>query len=102
MSTNNTKRDITTNDDVTTFNVKCTNVAHAKRIIEMLHANDVETFVYRAQYDNERASHMRARDKMLRDITRAQMNAHNENDDARVREMQNDVRAYCIEHNIEL
>jgi len=100
MSNNTTKRDVTSHDNMTTFNVKCRNVAHAQRIIELLHTNDVETFVYRAQYDAERANIVNTYKRMLHDIAIAQIKSRNDDDNNVVDAMKRDVIAYARDNNI--
>jgi len=76
-------------------------VAHAREIIAYLNAHDVETFVYRSR-DDERAKLRTQFNAMLRDASRAQMRATNDDDNANVARMRDDIRAFAKLHKFTL
>ena len=76
---NSTKRHIHAGDEVTTFTVSCADVTIAQSVLtelakfNMVKPDQVETFVYRSEYDANKEAIKRQRAKLLGEIGKLQL-----------------------------
>lgn len=99
MSTRNV---IDETSNVTSFVVQCDNTKLAHEIIKFARERNATCVVYRAQRDVERAKLLYDKNAMLKRIAVAQMNAHNDDDNANVVTMQNELREFMRANDMTL
>jgi len=101
MSTT-TRNEIDEHANVTSFVVQCANTHVAQNVIAYAKSQNATCVVYRSQRDVEREQLRTQRNAMLKRIAIASIASRNNDDDANVKNMQNEYVAFCKTHNFDI